>query len=327
MRFTKQKYNKAMTKKYYSLILILSVISGMSACTTKTTTVSTGFSVQAPIQQAPTQLEKVKMAIKKKDYTLAAQLLRPMVERGNIDAQYALGYLHFYGMGVPNNNKLAAQLFNAAAAKGHKDSIEALRLLSSSGGDKAGYIKQITQATSPVTSSVNKQVVGKSEDPQSADTLEQYSCVKIPNKLASATSGNEQQGNPVVVEQEITKMPVEVKQQMAIEKPVEVTEISSSLTEGEKWIVSQPDDYYTIQLVISDNEKAIQKYISDNNLQGLVIYYRTSINGGELFGLIQGSYKSFSFAANMITFLPPELKINDPWVRSFVGIKKRILSR
>lgn len=63
------------------------------------------------------------------DYRKAFIRLRPEAEKGQPDAQYAIGYMYYYGEGVVENREKAWRWINRAAAAGQPDAIEAVNLL------------------------------------------------------------------------------------------------------------------------------------------------------------------------------------------------------
>lgn len=48
----------------------------------------------------------------------AARTLRPLAERGNVEAQFTLGYMYFMGVGVPQNKSTAVRWYQRAADQG-----------------------------------------------------------------------------------------------------------------------------------------------------------------------------------------------------------------
>ncbi len=61
------------------------------------------------------------------DYRHAFIRLKPAAERGQPDAQYAVGYMYYYGQGVVENRTKALEWIKRAAKAGQPDAIEALR--------------------------------------------------------------------------------------------------------------------------------------------------------------------------------------------------------
>lgn len=63
------------------------------------------------------------------DYRQAFIRLKPEAEKGNPDAQYAVGYMYYYGQGVVEDRKKAACWIRRAADSGQPDAVAALQLL------------------------------------------------------------------------------------------------------------------------------------------------------------------------------------------------------
>jgi TPR repeat protein len=67
------------------------------------------------------------------DYRKAFIRLKPEAQKGQPDAQYALGYMYYYGKGVVEDRKKAWFWINAAANLGQPHAKEAIRILASGG--------------------------------------------------------------------------------------------------------------------------------------------------------------------------------------------------
>jgi len=61
------------------------------------------------------------------DYRHAFIRLKPEAEKGQRDAQYAIGYMYYYGQGVVENRKKACIWISRAAKAGHPDAIVAIK--------------------------------------------------------------------------------------------------------------------------------------------------------------------------------------------------------
>lgn len=55
--------------------------------------------------------------------------LKPEAEKGQPDAQYAIGYMYYYGQGVVENRKKACYWIHRAALAGQPDAIAATKIL------------------------------------------------------------------------------------------------------------------------------------------------------------------------------------------------------
>lgn len=63
------------------------------------------------------------------DYRQAFIRLKPEAEKGQPDAQYAIGYMYFYGQGVVENRRQAWYWINCAAKAHQPDALAAIKIL------------------------------------------------------------------------------------------------------------------------------------------------------------------------------------------------------
>ncbi|MCL5271788.1 MAG: sel1 repeat family protein [Gammaproteobacteria bacterium] len=68
-------------------------------------------------------------SFKAQDYRRAFIRLKPEAARGQPDAQYAIGYMYYYGQGVVEDRKKAWYWINMAAQAGQPDAIVATQIL------------------------------------------------------------------------------------------------------------------------------------------------------------------------------------------------------
>ncbi len=62
-------------------------------------------------------------------YKQAYQISSNLAEKDQVEAQYLLGYMIYYGYGIPADIKQGTKWINVAADKGHRPAIEALILI------------------------------------------------------------------------------------------------------------------------------------------------------------------------------------------------------
>lgn len=74
-------------------------------------------------------LDEARAAFLRQDYGTAARLLEPLAIGGLPRAQYALGYLYFYGRGLPRSERKAMAWFDEAARMGDPKARRALEML------------------------------------------------------------------------------------------------------------------------------------------------------------------------------------------------------
>lgn len=64
------------------------------------------------------------------NYRQAFIRLKPEADKGQPDAQYAIGYMYYYGQGVVEDRKKAWYWITCAAKAGQTDAIRAVKILS-----------------------------------------------------------------------------------------------------------------------------------------------------------------------------------------------------
>lgn len=69
------------------------------------------------------------LSFQAQDYRQAFIRLKPEAEKGQPDAQYAVGYMYYYGQGVVENRRQALIWIERAAHSGQRDAIAAIHLL------------------------------------------------------------------------------------------------------------------------------------------------------------------------------------------------------
>ena|SRR3990167_8512561 len=61
------------------------------------------------------------------DYRQAFIRLKPQAEKGQLEAQYAIGYMYYYGQGVVESREKACYWIRLAAKAGQPDAVVALK--------------------------------------------------------------------------------------------------------------------------------------------------------------------------------------------------------
>ncbi len=100
-----------MSKKYRYLAAAALAVISLSGCT---------------MQNKQQQMLEGQQYFEEQNYTKAFKELKPLAEKGNPDAQYALGYMYFYGKGTPKDLPLALKWMNKAAQQGQPLAQQAL---------------------------------------------------------------------------------------------------------------------------------------------------------------------------------------------------------
>lgn len=108
-------------------------------------------------------------------------------------------------------------------------------------------------------------------------------------------------------------------------QPVSADRHASAVLDPATWVGEQDPDDYTLQLASSRNVKLIEKYITDNHLQGHAGYYRKMRGGVVWYSLVYGAYPSAAQARAAIASLPAPLRKWSPLVRKYADIRRSMV--
>lgn len=282
---------KSIATQLFRLLLMISFISSIAGCAT------TNEPAKAEtVDKQAAQFEQAKAAFNRQNFDQAALLLKPLAEQGYTDAQYALGYMYYNGQGVPYNYKLATRWLSVAAAKGSKKAAEALRRLSLLDISASDDEKQAT-------------VAPEQPPEQAAATITPAPTPPMPDKPAE------------------TSLQTKAAEAVKAVAPKVITKAQTIFTADEQWIMQQPAENVTLQLMATSKETALQRFIKENDLQESAVYYQTQRNGGNWYTLIQGSFASYALAKIALTKLAPSLQAAKPWIKPMAEIQRALAAR
>ena len=89
----------------------------------------------------------------------------------------------------------------------------------------------------------------------------------------------------------------------------------------ESWLLNQPEDRYSLQLLGSRNEKSIARYIAQHKLDPRqTAYYRGLFKNAEWYVLVYGVYPSRDAALKQIETLPAAVRKERPWPRDMKSV-------
>ena len=219
-------------------------------------------------------------------YTDSFAKLYQKAQAGDPDAEYAVGYMYFYGKGTTQDSQMGISWIHKAAAQGQPVAVKALGILDAdqNTGIKAVAQRKTNEPTAKVVTSMAT---------QNAMTATQTSAV-APAKVAAMSSAMENTMN------------------------------SGDLVANANQLMTLPANEYTIQLTGAGKESEITAYINQFNLQGRATYYRTSYQGRDWYVLIYGQYKTVDAAKAAIQQLPDDLKNLKPWVKPLALVQTNI---
>ena len=222
-----------------------------------------------------------------KAYHCSLSAVQAVASKGNPDAQYALGYMYFYGIGTDRNPALAASWIKKAAGQGQALAIRALGLINKQAvqGQQTAHADAITGATTANNSTV-------SVSPASSSSA-------IKSDASITSSGLSR----VVVSQP--------------------AQLSSNPSVGQLKSGDASLNYtgYAVQLMMSHSLAAIQKFSTKFQLSGPMNIFENHDAQGLHYILTLGNFTSKDQARQAISHLPLQLRGMNPWVRSLSGLK------
>ncbi len=290
-------------------------------------------------------------------YSLTFDQVREAAQDGDADAQYALGYMYYYGQNVTRNGNQAKFWIGRAASQHHKQAIRALAMMNedtqvvhrdnatsgvaqtSSGqnmGSRRGWeeVRRTQENTpaQPVKSVVfskpptASKTMGPSRliaNPEAKSFNRKNQKVEVHNKTFKATKLSKN------VHAHDAKTKIAHAQDIQTHQPHQshpVSKGSKSLSSDERSILSAPNNHYTLQLISSGSKGSVQQVINHNKLQNKAKVYHTQKNGKDFYVLIYGTFPTQEAANAAIARLPKGIKELKPWAKSYSSIKASIQS-
>ena len=99
------------------------------------------------------------------------------------------------------------------------------------------------------------------------------------------------------------------------------------LNDAENWLLQRDPNHYTIQLIGSSKQAAMQTFMDKNDLLDKAILLRTKKFNRPWYSIVKGDYATIAAAAQAIKELDSGLQRHQPWRRSFLSIQNEIKSK
>ena len=253
--------------------------------------------------------------------------IQQAAENGNADAQYALGYMYYYGINTAKDRETATLWIQRAAAQGQPLAKKAWDLIHS-GGAGSDFHAAAMQTTPEGKANIIEQ-----QPEESANTLNaQKPTAPLTQHLpAYHSSGNTSENKSQNVALGSLKT---WEQNQAIDDadPRLRTQATPILGEGVKTpsptLAAAPSQSattqgYTIQLMASHRLPDVVNFIGDHKLANAK-YYETQHKGAPWYVLTYGYYPTQQAANTALQALPKTLQQNGPWVKSLQTVKAEL---
>ena len=236
---------------------------------------------------------------------------------GDADAQYALGYMYYYGMGTVRDQDSAKLWIARSAAQGQPLAKRALAMIQGTSSPKSYAPKfaanKAKAKAAPATQlAANKPVV----KPAAAAVAKK----PVVAKLAQATPHQHPQTVKHTAADDTASVSHEDSHAANAHEGIDLAQMEDTL-------MHEPVGGYTLQLMGNHNEGVIRNFIASHHLEGKASYYYSTFQHEKWFMLVYGHYKTVQEAHEAIAQLPPELRKMQPWIKPNRDIKAEIKSR
>lgn len=249
-------------------------------------------------------------------YDCSLSRIQKAAENGDADAQYALGYMYYYGIGTVKDQQTAALWIERSAAAGQPLAKKAWTLINTGAmfndlnGAAAGTERQSSEQSSII---VRQQPTNVSE--LNAAVHKEPITTYLPAYNA---------GRPE--NQPSSEIPQLMKQQYPGQTGVTTTPSSptSPISSANQPTLGSANESreYTMQLMASQQLGDVKNFIAKHHLVNNAHYYSTERNGRPWYILTYGNYQTQDQAVQALRELPADLKSYHPWVKSFASVEK-----
>jgi len=287
-------------------------------------------------------------------YNCSLSKIESAAERGDPDAQYALGYMYFYGIGTVRDSNAAKLWIRRAAAQGQPLAIKAMHMLNSntypdmggtsgpSGSSKYKHVDLDHSNTRAPTKSLKEYLPRYKQKNESGMTNRKASSVHDVLKKKSggssssssttpkdsASTPNNTGVAPPLSRNHVYDARLANNARAAVTPyhratPLASRAVNMNTSAREQQLLKTPGGY-TLQLMASSSLRSLQTLIQRHHLQGKAQYYHASYHGKTWYMLLYGHYETSAQAKAAIRNLPISLQALYPWVKSFNTVKREI---
>jgi len=301
--------------------------------------------------------EQAREAVRDFDYAKAIALLNASAKQGDAQAQYALGYMYYYGFGVIRDENIALELIQKAAAQGFPKAKTALKrvLIVSKKEQEQDREKSVLDArpsSNPPTGLDQRSLLmlqaeaieqdqtvmptlddnppetepgyaaeDQTDLPVEADTTGENDSGNTETEAIETRSGQQDSNNSETVKT-ADALPIASS---AVAAPTASDQAPAETTPGQDWILNQNPDKYTIQITSSSSEKRIRQYMEKYGLTSQATQFGLQRNDKSVVYIgVYGVYSSVAEANKALQTLPDEVKAAQPWVRGFDQLQEQL---
>ena len=232
-------------------------------------------------------LANAKASFVSQNYPAAFKQLRPLARQGNAEAQYALGYLYFYGKGQPKNIEQAKFWIAKSADQRYLPAIRALSLMKN-------QTMQVENTPSKQTLPTITQKVIANQKLTNVRPTQSTLAKDTTFKTAAETTATSQTTTFSEHKTRVTTTPQ--------------TNPSTTATPAHSIV-------YTVQLIAAHDPSAVQAFIAAHQFDHPIHYYTTQVRQQTWYVATLGQFDTLYEAKRAISMLPTDLRNLKPWIR------------
>lgn len=252
--------------------------------------------------------------------------LQQAADAGDPDAQYAIGYMYYYGKNVAEDKQQAMNWIKRAAVQGQPQAVKALAILGQPVVVASPIVTTPVVVSSPVVTKITQPVVVTSPTVTKISqpvvvTSPVVTKIRQPAVVISPSRTTIEPAGPVPpnVNQNSFATPTTVTRTQSSQRYYSEENGVTSVKPSPQTVKKQPSDTsgqrYTIQLTASAKQAVLNNYIKVHHLQGKTNQYQTTRGGKPWYVLVYGLYNSKEEAQAALRDLPASIRAQKPWVR------------
>lgn len=268
-------------------------------------------------------------------YGCSIERIQSAAESGDPDAQYALGYMYYYGIDTVKDRDTAELWIQRAANQGQPLAKKAWSMINANstfdqpqGATSNPSYEVPAQAPTDVS-----QMNVKTQSPGNVQAeLPAYGTKQVLQNANQMTTGMKQDRlhDPRLAKNATPITALNDNNSHYFAKPNKVSLANNEKAERNdtraplaKNVKSQ--DGYTLQLMASANPNDLKDYMAAHRITASnTRTYKTMYEGKSWYMLTYGAYSSESKAHLALQELPSNLQRHQPWVKSFATIQKEV---
>lgn len=233
-------------------------------------------------------------------------------KRGDPDAQYALGYMYFYGIGTQRDSQSARLWIQKSASQGQPLAKRALDIMANEGElsvlhptrprSSGGRFRQPRRDVAEMNRATPTQPL-QSHLPA---YRKRPPAVVAPSMTSPTSPAASPASAPASSSISDPRLSPQAKANMPLTSPTTGTATAA--------VTAKPG--YTLQVMASHDYQALKSLVVRNHLSSSATIYESTVNGKQWYTLGFGRFESAQRARQALTKLPLSLRRYNPWAKS-----------